>query len=122
MWIPLSFIFLLLGVALGFQAASSMGSRARVNDSPDFSLGLKVGKSGDNLRVEWNPESPGIREAQRGVLEIQDGAYLKPVDLDAALLQTGSIIYRNSSNNVHFRLIVYMNARSDVAETLDWRQ
>lgn len=122
MWIPLSFIFLLLGVALGFQAATSMGLRARAGDAPDFSLGLKVGKTGDNLRVEWNPQAQQIQSAQRGVLEIQDGTYSKPVDLDAALLQSGSIIYRNSTNAVHFRLIVYLNARLTETETLDWRQ
>ncbi len=122
MGIPLSFIFLLLGVALGFQAATSMGMRARVSDSQDFSLGLKVSMNGDNLKVQWNPEAAQIRGAQRGVLEIQDGTYSKPVDLDAALLQSGSIIYRNSSSAVHFRLMVYMNARLTVTETLDWRQ
>ncbi len=121
-WIPLSFLFLLLGVALGFQAASSMGMRARVSEPQDFSLGLKVATAGDNLKVQWNPEAPQIRAAQRGVLEIEDGAYSKPVDLDAALLQSGSIIYRNTSNAVHFRLIVYMNERVSVMETLEWRQ
>jgi hypothetical protein len=122
MWIPLSFVFLLVGVALGFQAATSMGLRARVSDSPELSLGLKVVKTGDNLNIVWNPQSQQIRGAQRGVLEIQDGTYSKPVDLDAALLQSGSIIYLNTSNAVHFRLIVYLNARLSVVETLDWRQ
>jgi hypothetical protein len=122
MLMPLSFVFLLLGVVLGFQAATSLGLRARVTDSPDFSLGLKVAKTGDNLRVEWSPEQPGIRGAQRGVLEIQDGSYSKSVELDAPLLQSGSIIYRNTADAVHFRLIVYMNARLIVTETLDWRQ
>jgi hypothetical protein len=121
MWIPLSFVFLLLGVALGFQAATSMVLRPRVTDWPDFSLGLKAAKTGDNLKVEWNPESPQIRSAQRGVLEIQDGTYSKPVDLDTALLQNGAIIYRNVSNVVHLRLIVYLNPRLSVTETLDWR-
>jgi hypothetical protein len=66
--------------------------------------------------------SAQIRGAQRGVLEIEDGTYSKPVDLDAALLQRGSLIYRNSSSAVHLRLVVYMNPRLTVTETLDWRQ
>ncbi len=119
-WVPLSFIFLLLGLMLG--AALVMGTRAAAGGSPDFGLALTVGKSDDNLNVRWNRDAPAVRNAQRGVLEIQDGGYAKPVDLDAAHLQNGSIIYRNSSNNVRFRLVVYLNSRLSVSETLDWQQ
>jgi hypothetical protein len=122
LWIPLSFIFLLLGVALGFEAASSMGLRAGQAIPPDFSLALTASKMDDDLAVRWNSDAPAVRSAQRGVLEIQDGTFSKPVELDAAHLQNGSIIYRNTSNAVHFRLIVYMNGRLSVTETLDWRQ
>jgi hypothetical protein len=122
LWIPLSFIFLLLGVALGFEAASSMGLRAGQAMAPDFSLKLSANKTDDNLTVRWNSDAPAIRNAQRGVLEIQDGDFSKPVELDAAHLQNGSIIYRNTSNAVHFRLTVSLDGRLSVSETLDWRQ
>ena len=70
----------------------------------------------------WNRSAPAIRAAQKGLLEIEDGGYAKPVDLDQAHLQNGSIIYRHSSNTVRFRLIVYENTRLTVTETLEWRQ
>ena len=121
LWLPLSFIFLLLGVLLGYQAALTMGTKASAG-AANFALTLTVAREGDNLTVRWDRDAAAIKSAQRGVLEIQDGAYSKPVDLDAAHLQNGSIIYRNSSNSVRFRLVVYMNPRVSVSETLDWSQ
>jgi hypothetical protein len=118
--IPLAFVFLTLGLLLGYQAAltkipSTEGDAA-------FSLALSVTRTGDNLTVRWNRAAPAVRAAQKGLLEIEDGSYSKPVELDLAHLQGGSLIYRNSSNRVRFRLIVTLNARSNVTETLEWRQ
>lgn len=122
MWLPLSFLFLLLGVLLGYQAALTIGTKTSAGGASDFSLALTVSKDDDNLMVRWNRDAPAVKSAQRGVLEIQDGGYAKPVDLDAAHLQNGSIIYRNSSNTVRFRLELYLNPRLSVSETLDWKQ
>jgi hypothetical protein len=119
-WIPLSFVFLMLGLLLGYQAA--LTRVATVEGDAAFSLALSVTRTGDNLTVRWNRAAPAVRAAQKGLLEIEDGAYSKPVELDLAHLQGGSLIYRNSSNRVRFRLIVTLNARSNVTETLEWRQ
>jgi hypothetical protein len=122
-WLPLSFVFLLLGVFLGFQLAMGAGPRAAASASTtDFTLGLAVTRAEDNLSVRWNRDALAIRSAQTGLLEIEDGGYAKPVDLDQAHLRNGSIIYRHSSDTVHFRLIVYVNSRLTVTETLEWRQ
>jgi hypothetical protein len=119
-WVPLSFVFLTLGLLLGYQAARTTAPAA--DPAADFSLALSVTRTGNNLTVRWNRAAPAVRAAQKGLLEIEDGAYSKPVELDLAHLQGGSLIYRNSSNHVRFRLIVSLNARSNVAETLEWRQ
>jgi len=121
-WIPLSFVFLLLGVLLGFQSALTMGTKTASGTATDFSLGLMVTRADDNLTVKWNRDAAAVRSAQKGLLEIEDGAYAKPVDLDQAHLQSGSIVYRNSSNTVHFRLMVYLNGRLTVTENIEWRQ
>jgi hypothetical protein len=121
-WVLLPAMFLLLGAALGFQAALTMGSRVTANTAQEFSLSLSVTKNDDNLSVKWDRQSPAIRAAQKGVLEIEDGGYTKPVDLDQAQLQNGTLIYRNSSNSVRFRLTVYPQARVSVTETLLWKQ
>jgi hypothetical protein len=119
-WIPLSFVFLLSGIALGLMIALAHIS-ASARDSKQFLLGLSVSRSDDNLSVRWDREAPAIRAAARGALEIEDGTYIKSVELDTAQLKNGSIIYRNSSGDVRFRLVVYPKDRVSVAETIEWR-
>jgi hypothetical protein len=121
-WIPLSFVFLLLGVLLGFQSAMTIGAKPSSTAATDFSLGLMVTRAEDNLTVKWNREAPPVRVAQKALLEIEDGGYAKPVTLDQANLQNGSIIYHNTGNTVRFRLIVYLNGRLTVAENIEWKQ
>ena len=121
-WIPLSFIFLLLGAALGYQAAVNMNSRAAAGSPQDYSLSLSVMKTGGNLTVRWDGQSAVVRAAQRGLLEIDDSGYTKSVQLDAAQLQNGTLIYRSSTKTVHFRLTVYPKTRLSIVETLDWKE
>lgn len=121
-WLPLIFLFLLLGGALGYQLALTLGARAAAIAAQDLSLSLSVTKSGDNLRLSWSSLSPAVRSSQRGLLEIDDGGYTRPVALDAAQLQNGSLIYRNVSNSVRFRMTVFPQARVSVVETLEWKQ
>jgi hypothetical protein len=119
-WIPLSFVFLLLGVVLGFQAALTMGPKAA--GAVDYSLGLTVTREGANLSVKWDRDAPAIKVAQKGMLEIEDGGHTKPVDLDAAQLSNGSILFTNSSRTVRFRLIVYPQAGLTVMQTKEWKE
>ena len=121
-WLPLTFLFLLLGVALGYQLAQTMGARAAAAAAQDLSLTLSAKRNADNLSVTWNRFAPSIRAAQKGLLEIDDGGYTKPVSLDAAQLQNGNLIYHNATNTVRFRLTVYPQARVSVVETFEWKQ
>jgi hypothetical protein len=122
MWFPVIFLFMLLGGALGYELAVTFGARAAAIAVQDLSLSLSVKKSGDNLRLSWSRRSPAVRYAQRGLLEIDDGGYTRPVALDAAQLQNGSLIYRSVSNSVRFRMTVFPQARLSVVETLEWKQ
>jgi hypothetical protein len=121
-WIPLSFVFLLLGVVLGFQAALTMGPKAAGGGAIDYSLGLMVTREGANLSVKWDRDASAVKTAQRGVLEIEDGGYTKPVELDTAQLRNGSILFTNSSGTVRFRLTVYPQARVSVMQTMEWKE
>ena len=121
-WIPLSFIFLFLGVLLGFQAALSLQKKGQGDSKLDpYSLALSVAKSGEALNIRWDRQAPAIRAAQRGVLEIHDGAYHKELELDPSQLQIGSVIYRRVSGNVTFRLEVFTRDRTSIAETWDYK-
>jgi hypothetical protein len=121
MWIPLSFIFLLLGVALGALAELNLGPRGGAGGA-DYSLSMSTERTGDTLSLRWSGDSPLIRKAERGVLEIHDGDYAKITDLDVTQLHNGNIIFHNRTGSVSFRLTVYLNANLSVSENLAWHQ
>jgi hypothetical protein len=119
-WFPLSFIFLLLGVLLGFQAAMSFNATKGSSQDP-YAISLGVERRQDDLSVRWDRSNQAIRTASKGILEIQDGKYAKRVDLDSAQMQTGSVIYRFSSDTVRFKLEVYPRDRVVISEWVEWK-
>jgi hypothetical protein len=120
-WIPLSFIFLLMGVLLGFQAAITMGSRT-ANIKPE-SVGLSLGaeRQGDSLHLRWDTSSPAIRGGMRGTLVITDGSSTRTLQLDANQLHAGSVIYRRVSEPVLFKMEVFVKDTLSVMESLEYR-
>ena len=121
-WIPLSFVFLALGAVLGYEAALSIGNRASNTPTAEYSLSLSVTKAGQNLNVHWDRLAPAVRASRRGVLEIEEKGVSKPVELDSAQLQNGTLVYHSSTNAVHFRLTVFPGERVSVTESADWKQ
>lgn len=119
-WFPLSFVFLLLGVLLGFQAALVFTS-GRTSSQDPYALSLGVERRGQDLTVKWDRSNPAVRTASKGVLDIRDGRYTKRVNLDSSQLQTGSVIYRHSSDDVQFRLEIIPKDRTVISETVDWK-
>jgi hypothetical protein len=117
---PLSFIFLLLGVLLGFQSALTLYPKPKAVDASALSAGLTAARKGDNLHIRWNRESLAITSAQSGVLEIEDGPNRKMVELDSSALQNGSVIYPPVSERVTLRLDIVVNSGTRVVETLSW--
>jgi hypothetical protein len=122
LWAPLSFIFLLLGVLLGFQTALFMRPQLPAGSNDPYNLSVTVTRNGNNLQVKWDRQSLAVRSAQRGTLTIEDGPLTKPVALNAADLQSGSVVYPPSTGHVTFRLEVMVTGRDMVTETIDWRQ
>lgn len=121
-WVPLSFIFLLLGVLLGFQAALSMRPQLPAGSNVPYNLNVTVTKSGNNLQIKWDRQALAIRTAQKGLLTIEDGNYSKPVPLNALDLQSGSVVYPPYSDHVRLRLDVIVNDRDTLTETVEWHQ
>ena len=121
-WIPLSFIFLLLGTLLGFQVALSLRNQLPASIRPDpYSLHMTVTPTGDSLHVRWDRDASPIHSQAKGALVISDGGAQKVVELDADQLRNGSVVYRRASNDVRFRLEVQTADRVVVAETMDFR-
>jgi hypothetical protein len=120
MLVPLSFIFLLLGVLLGFQSALTFYPKPKAVDASALSAGLTAARKGDNLHIRWNREALAITAAQSGILEIEDGANKKTVELDASALQNGSVIYPPVSEHVTLRFDIVVNSGTRLIETLSW--
>jgi hypothetical protein len=115
-WMVAAFVFLLLGVLLGYQASRITAPRR----ASDFAVSLAVERNGDNLMVHWNRDAPAVRSANSGLLEIDDGGEMKRMELDRANLSGGNFIYRNASEKVRFRLVIYLDPGVSVTEELDW--
>jgi hypothetical protein len=122
-WIPLSFIFMLLGVVVGFQIALSMRPKQPANPWIEaWDMSLQVKKTGEELTVTWDPLAPSIRNANRGALIIQSRDETRTIDLRASQLQGGSVIYRGVPDRVIFRLEVYPRERSVVSEIAEFKK
>jgi len=117
MWLVACFVFLLLGVLLGYEP---MQITAPQRGASDFALSLAAERTGDNLTVRWNPNARAMVSASNGVLEIEDGGDTKRVELDRATLNSGSMVYHNMSGEVRFRLVVHLSSGLSVTEALEW--
>jgi hypothetical protein len=118
MLVPLSFIFLLLGVLLGFQSALTFYPQPKPADATAFTAGLTAARKGENLHIRWNREALAITSARGGTLEIEDGAYRRSVELDASALKNGSVIYPPVSDRVTLRFDIAVNSGTRLIETL----
>jgi len=84
-------------------------------------LDLKTERSGgpNEWRLAWNRSSEAIRKAGKGRVSIRDGYLRKDIDLSAADLQTGHIVYSPVSDDVSFRLEVFdLEAGRGVSESI----
>ena len=120
-WVPVCFLFLILGAALEYQAAQAFGSGGNPEAKAYF-LNLSAGKNGNTLTVRWDRDSPVVRAADHGVLEIVDGGFSKPVPLDPDHLREGTVVYQNTAAQVTFHLVVYLSSNVTVTETVEWLQ
>ncbi len=121
-WIPLSFIFLLLGTIIGFQIALSVTSRPVASEEANpFDLRLTATPSAGSIHVRWDRHAPAILDAEKATLSIIEGGKQKTVELDAAHLKAGSVIYRKAAGEVTFRLDVATSPGTVVSQTVEFQ-
>jgi len=122
-WIPLSFIFMLLGVVVGFQIALSMRPKQPPNPWLEaWDMALQVNRKAEELTITWDPLAPAIRNANRGALIIQSRDETRTIDLKGPQLQGGSVIYRGVPDRVVFRLEAYPRERVVVSEIAEFKR
>ncbi len=119
----MSFVFLLLGTLVGFQAAAFYhpGRATGVLQDP-YNISLSAAKEEKHLHVRWDRTAPPVRNAQHAVLTILDGQYKTDVKLDYAQLQNPSMFYKLTSNTVELRMEIFTKENSSVVETLVWKK
>lgn len=119
-WLPLSFIFFLVGILLGFQAAVIL--RPQPVAPKPYVISLSVSKDGRNLSIHWDRQSTAIRNALGGVLVIDDGNVSRQVPLSRIELETGSVVYPPNTRRVKLRLDLTFSERTVMTEKLEWRE
>ena len=117
-WVPLSTVFLVIGILLGIEATWSL---QRIPANP-YNLKLSLSRNANALTLSWDRSAPAIQAARRGTLVIEDGPVTIPRDLEAAELRTGSIVYTPVTNKIHFRLQVFPGDHDSLTETIDWNR
>jgi hypothetical protein len=122
-WIPLSIVFMLLGIVVGYQLSLIMRPKQPANPWQEaWDMTLQVKRTGDELTVTWNPLAPAVRNAGRGALIIQSREETRTIDLRGPQLQGGSVIYRGIPDRVIFRLEVYPRDRVVVSEIAEFKR
>jgi hypothetical protein len=81
-------------------------------------LGLRLESQGDRVLLSWNRHHPAVRNARSGVLQIDDGALHRDVNLDPSQVSNGSVLYRPKSDDVTFRLEVEGATGEKVSESM----
>jgi hypothetical protein len=93
------------GVLLLMSAWPGLGRQSTT--PPPRPLSLEVERTGTDLWVTWDSDSPAIRGAKAGRLTIEDGGTTKALDLDLDQLRSAAVLYSPSSGDVSFRLTVF---------------
>ncbi len=120
-WVPLSFVFLLLGVIVGFQAALVLNKGdAQKIAQQSLTLSMTAQLESGKVVIRWDRRSAAVQNARGGTLRIQDGDFIKTVNLDTRQLQNGSVIYMSADSKVSFRLEVNTQERGSISETVEF--
>ena len=65
-------------------------------------IALRVERTGAALRLVWDRESPAVRKARAGIVNISEGQSRLRIDLNAQQLASGSVVYFPHSPDVAF--------------------
>ncbi|MBN9663935.1 MAG: hypothetical protein J0H49_37390 [Acidobacteria bacterium] len=89
-------------------------------------LGLDAKPAAGGIEISWDRESPALKDASRGELEVADAGdgktgdpgRVRSVELDAQTLHAGSYLYPTSSTDLLFRLQLYSTGLASAVESV----
>jgi proteasome lid subunit RPN8/RPN11 len=71
------------------------------------SLGLSATEANGELHIRWDRNSPSVKDAIRGILQIRDGSPVpQEFKLDGSYLQAGIFIYARQAQRVDVELVL----------------
>ena len=84
------------------------GLMVAIRTAPELSFALNAFDSDGQLRIQWDGNSPTVRQAANATLEIDDGLVPWEVQLDARHLQAGTFVYARQSERVDIKLAIHL--------------
>jgi hypothetical protein len=87
---------------------------------PPAALALRLVEKDGRLDIKWDPATPALRQAQKGWLEIADGAVKVVFPLDANLLRAGAWPVVRQSPEVRVRLKVERAGAEPLEESVQF--
>jgi hypothetical protein len=94
-------------ISLPDHAGSVVAAASPSRPTPDGAiLGLRADYQGNSLLIGWDRNSPAIASAASAVFTIADGARTRTLNLSAAELQHGSILYKPHADEIKVDLSV----------------
>jgi hypothetical protein len=81
-------------------------------------LGMRVEVEGGNLRVSWNRETLATQFMKEAVLRIDEGLQHRQLQLNAAQVADGSLLYKPASDDVTFHLEIHGSGTSVISQTV----
>jgi TonB family protein len=88
------------------------------NTLPDSRASLRAERQGEDLKIMWDLNSPGIAGATSGVLDIDDGGAKRQIPMTADQVRFGSLLYTPVSDQVSVRLTALKDNQSSGQESV----
>ena len=81
---------------------------AALRTAPELSVGLSAIDNEGQLLIQWDGNSPTVRQAANATLEIDDGLVPWEVQLDARHLRAGTFFYSRQSERIDVKLAIHL--------------
>jgi len=125
LWMFAILIFVAVAVA-SFSAALFIyrpqnragNAGAATSTLPDDRASLRAERQGEDLKIMWDLNSPGIAGATSGVLDIDDGGAKRQIPMTADQVRFGSLLYTPVSEQVSVRLTALKDNQSSGQESV----
>ena len=116
--IALAILTVVLGNAVvdAWRAPTAHATVVMPRDTSRLKLRARMGA--EQMEISWDHDSPAIKEAARGNLEILDGEVIESVPFESKQLMDGVLIYRPHTNDVSVRMEVEGGAGEKITESV----